>query len=117
MQYLSLYTPKTPPSGPPSAEHMAAMGALMQKMFASGNLVTTGGLGMSATGGLRVTRSDGIISVQNGPYQSLLQQAAGWALLKADSKEELRRVIEEFLAVAGDGECDIIQLMEMPPRA
>ena len=55
MLFLSLYTSATPPSGPPSAEHMAAMMKLIEDMSGSGVLVTTGGI-LSRETGMKVTR-------------------------------------------------------------
>src|SRR5262249_51946999 len=64
MQFLSLYTPAKAPSGPPSAEHMAEMMKLMEKMTKAGVLVTTGGI-LSRQTGMKVVRKDGKVSVED----------------------------------------------------
>lgn len=115
MQFLSLYTPALLPSGPPSAEHMAQMGQLMEEMFKAGVLVATGGL-MSRNTGMKISRADNTYTVIEGPVAgSSLMPAAGYALLRANTREELAKHIKAFLAVAGEGTCEIIQVMEGPP--
>ena len=111
MQFLSLYTPATPPSGPPSQEHMAQMGKLMEEMMQKGVLVTTGGI-LSRNTGMKVVRKNGQTTSEYGPVAgSSLMPAAGYALMRADSPEELAGYVKTFLDVAGDGTCEIIQVM------
>ena len=112
MQFLSLYTPAVPPSGPPSPEHMAQMGKLMDDMIKKGVLVTTGGI-LSRQTGMKVVRRNGQASAEHGPVAgSSLMPAAGYALMRANSREEMAEHVQAFLAVAGDGTCEIIQVME-----
>ncbi len=114
MKFLTLYTPSTAPSRPPSPEQMGKMGAYMQASFQSGVLVATGGLKPSAAGGVRVTLRQGDFSIANGPLQSKLQQAAGWAILNVGSRDQLIAEARKFLGIAGDGESDMIEIMEAP---
>ncbi len=115
MQFLSLFTPAVPSSGPPDAEHMAKMGKLMEDMIKAGVLVTTGGI-LSRNTGMKVVRSNGAFTVEDGPVAgSSLMPAAGYAILRAGSREELAKHVKTFLDVAGDGRCEIIQLMDGPP--
>ncbi len=115
MQFLTLYTPAVAPSGPPDAEHMAKMGKLMQDMTKAGVLVATGGI-MSRNTGLKVTRRNGAYTVDDGPVAgSSLMPAAGYALLRASSRDELVKHVKTFLEIAGDGTSEIIQVMDGPP--
>ncbi|MGC3980190.1 MAG: hypothetical protein QM808_02930 [Steroidobacteraceae bacterium] len=115
MQFFSLFTPAAAPSGPPSAEHMAKMGKLIEDMSKAGVLVATGGL-LSRNTGMKVVRSNGVFTVEDGPVAgSSLMPAAGYALLRAGTREELVKHVKTFLDVAGDGKCEIIQVMEGPP--
>jgi hypothetical protein len=115
VQFLTLYTPAAAPSGPPDAEHMAKMGKLMQDMTKAGVLVATGGI-MSRNTGLKVTRRNGAYTVDDGPVAgSSLMPAAGYALLRASSRDELVKHIKTFLEIAGDGTSEIIQVMDGPP--
>jgi hypothetical protein len=116
MQFLSLYTPAVPGSGPPSAEHMAKMGKLMEDMFKAGVLVATGGI-LSRQTGMKVTRRNGTFTVEHGPVAgSSLMPAGGYALLRASTREELVEHVEAFLQVAGDGTTELIQVMDAPPQ-
>jgi hypothetical protein len=116
MQFLSLYTPATPPSGPPSAEHMAAMMKLMEEMSRTGALVTTGGI-MSRNTGVKVVRRNGKVAVEHGAVSnSSLMPAAGYALLRANTREELVANVQKFMEVAGDGTCELIQVFDEPPK-
>jgi hypothetical protein len=115
MQFLTLYTPAVPPSGPPSAEHIAQMTKLMEDMTRAGVLVTAGGIGSRNTG-MNVSRRNGSYAVENGPVAgSSLMPAAGYALLRANTREELVKHVQAFLEVAGDGTSEIIQIMDGPP--
>lgn len=115
MKFLTLYTPSTAPSGRPTPERMAKMGAYMQASIQSGVLVATGGLTSSSAGGVRVTLQSGELSVEHGPLASKLQQAAGWAILNVGSRDHLIEEARKFLEIAGDGESDMIEIMEAPP--
>jgi hypothetical protein len=114
MQFLTLYTPAAAPDGPPDAEHMAKMGKLMEKMSNAGVLVTTGGI-LSRQTGMKVVRKNGNYTVEDGPVAgSSLMPAAGYALLRANTREELVQHIKTFLEVAGDGTSEVIQVMDGP---
>jgi hypothetical protein len=115
VQFLTLYTPAVASSGLPNAEHMAKMGKLMEDMFEAGVLVATGGI-LSRNTGMKVTCKNGAFTVENGPVAgSSLMPAAGYALLRANSREDLIKHVKEFLEVAGDGTSEIIQVMDGPP--
>jgi hypothetical protein len=115
MQFLTLYTPAVAGSGPPDAEHMARMGKLMEDMFKAGTLIAAGGIHSRSTG-MKVVRENGTVTVADGPVAgSSLMPAAGYALLRANTREELVRHIKAFLEVAGDGTSEIIQVMDGPP--
>jgi hypothetical protein len=115
MRFLSLYIPASIPSGPPDAAHMAKMGKLIEDMMQAGVLVATDGI-MSRNTGMKVTRNQDKFTVDNGPVAgSSLMPAGGYAVLNVTSREELVKHIKTFLDVAGDGHCELIQLMDGPP--
>jgi hypothetical protein len=116
-QYLSVYTPaKSATQSPPTAEHMAAMGKLIERGFKEGWLIATGGTTKSEIGGFRFKMENGKHTVEKWPFASdKLQKVAGFAVMKANSYEELERLSKEFLTLAGDGESEVIQLLDMPP--
>ncbi len=116
MKFLSLYTPSAPPSGMPSAEHMAAMGEMIQRMSAVGILESTGGI-MNRSTGMKVTLNGGNYKVEDGEVAgSSLMPASGYAVLNAPSREALAESLREFLELAGDGRCEIIQIFEGMPE-
>jgi hypothetical protein len=105
MRYLSIY--KTVETNlPPSAEMMEKMGGLIQKMTAEGTLITTEGW-LPSSSGVRVRRSGGSIGVTDGPFTESKELIAGFAILEARDKAHVVQLTKEFLAVVGDGECEI----------
>ena len=115
MQFLSLYTPAVPSKGPPSDEHMGKMMKLIQDMMQSGALISTGAI-LSRNTAMKITQRNGASTVEDGAIAgSSLMPAAGYALLRANSREELARITKQFLECAGDGTCEIIQLMDDMP--
>jgi len=107
-RYLSLYTPHVAPSGPPSPEHMAAMGRLIEKFAERNALVMAGGV---LKGALKVRLENGATTVT----EVAKTPEHGFAILDANDKDDLIGMIGEFLTVAGDGECEIHPLMSGPP--
>ena len=111
-RYLALYTPDK--AAQPTPEHMQQMGEMMQRQMQAGKLISTGGLKKRDTYGLRISRRAGKTIVEEGgaPWAA----ASGWAILQANSRDDLIADIEEFLSFAGDGVSEIIELSEPPPR-
>ena len=108
MRFLSIYkTPET--HTPPSPELMSRMQKLVEDGFKGGWLLATEGCLPSALGA-RVRSAAGKITVTDGPFTETKELIAGFALLEASSKEEAIRLTREFLAVAGNGECELRQI-------
>jgi hypothetical protein len=113
MRFLSIYTPDKKISGvPPSKEHMAEMEKLVEEATKAGTLLATGGLLPISKGGARVRCSGREITVIDGPFTESKELIAGFAILQAKSKEEAIEGTRRFLKVAGDGECELRQIME-----
>jgi hypothetical protein len=110
MKFLSIYK-TVERNTPPSPEEMASMGKLIEEGMKKGWLLATEGCLPSALG-VRVRRSDGKISVTDGPFTEAKEVVGGFALLKADSKEEAIELARQFLKIAEDGECELRQLYE-----
>jgi hypothetical protein len=110
MKFLSIYK-TSERSTPPSAEEMASMGRLIEEGMKNGWLLGTEGC-LPSVLGARVRRSDSKISVTDGPFTEAKEVVGGFALLKADSKEEAIELARQFLKVAGDGECELRQLYD-----
>jgi hypothetical protein len=115
MRFLSIY--KTAErSGPPSQEEIAKMGKLIEEGMKAGWLLGTEGCLPMALGA-RVRSSAGKVTVVDGPFAEAKEVVGGFALLRANSKEEAIQLTKDFLKVAGDGdgECELRQLYEAPP--
>ena len=110
MKFLSIY--KTAERGvPPTQEEMAKMGKLVEEGMKAGWLIATEGCLPSALG-VRVRSTNGKLSVTDGPFTESKELVGGFAILRANSKEEAIQLAKDFLHVAGDGECEIRQIFE-----
>jgi hypothetical protein len=113
MRFLSIYK-NVERNTPPTQEEMANMGKLIEEGFKKGWLLGTEGCLPTALGA-RIRSSAGKVTVVDGPFTEAKEVVGGFALIKAASKEEAIQLTSDFLAVAGDGECELRQLYEMPP--
>jgi hypothetical protein len=112
VRYLSIY--KSRETGvPPSPEHIAEMGKLIEKMMKTGTLLATEGC-LPTAKGARVRVTDGHFAVVDGPFTETKEVVGGFALLEAKLKEHALELVKEFLTVVGEGECELRQLYEMP---
>ena len=110
MKFLSIY--KTAERGvPPSHEEMAKMGKLIEGGMKAGWLLATEGCLPSALGA-RVRLSEGKLTVTDGPFTEAKELVGGFAILRTNSREEAIELAKQFLPVAGDGECELRQLIE-----
>jgi len=112
MKYLSVF--KAAETGkPPSPEMMEKMGKLVEDSMKKGELLATEGCLPSALG-MRVRKAGDKVTVKDGPFTESKEVIGGFAILKASSKEEGIEMTRKFLAIAGDGECEIRQIYEGP---
>lgn len=112
MRFLSIYKSKEK-NTPPTQDEMCAMGKLIEEGMKAGWLLGTEGCLPSALGA-RVRRAGSDITVTDGPFTESKEIVGGFALLKANSKEEAIELARMFLRHVGDGECEIRQLYEEP---
>ena len=110
MKFLSIYK-TVERNAPPSPEEMAKMGKLVEDAMKAGWLIATEGCLPTALGA-RVRRSNGNLTVTDGPFTEAKEVVGGLAILKVNSKEEAIELAKDFLKVAGDGECELRQLFE-----
>jgi len=113
MRFLCIYKSSTPEGTPPTQKEMEEMGKLIERMKNSGALLATEGCLPSALGA-RVRLSSGKFSVTDGPFTEAKELIGGFALIKANSKEEAIQQTKDFLKIAGDGESEIRQVYEAP---
>jgi hypothetical protein len=108
MRFLSIWK-SVESNQPPSLEFMERMNALIEKSKTSGTLVATEGCLPSALGA-RIRSDKGTFVVTDGPFVETKEVIGGFAILEAASKEDAIRMVKEFMAVAGDGECELRQV-------
>jgi hypothetical protein len=114
MKFLSIY--KTVERRvPPTQEEMEAMAKLIEEGMKAGWLVGTEGCLPTALGAL-VRHDEGKITVTDGPFSESKEVVGGFAILRANSKEEAIELTRRFLQVAGQfaahGECELRQVFE-----
>lgn len=107
MKFLSIY--KTTETGVPPTQ--GEMGKIVEEGFKSGWLLATEGC-LPSKFGARVRRSGNQLTVTDGPFAESKEIVGGFAILKADSKEEAIELARQFLKAAGDGECELRQIYE-----
>ncbi len=110
MRFLSIYK-CVERNSPPTQAEMERMGKLIEESMRGGWLLATEGC-MPTALGARVRRSDGKVNVTDGPFSEAKEVVGGLAILKANSKEEAIQMAKDFLAVVGEGECELRQLYE-----
>ena len=108
MQFL-MYSvgPNTAP--PPTPEKMAELGKLTEDTMKAGALVTTGGVQAQ---GPRVKLSGGKYTVTDGPYIEAKELMGGFAVLRLKSLDEAIAWAKRFRDIVGDGESEIVTIME-----
>jgi hypothetical protein len=116
MKFLCVYKPSKPEGTPPTEEEMKVMGQLIEESFRSGVLLATEGCLPSAKGA-RVRLSSGKFIVTDGPFPETKELIGGYAVIRAESKEQAVEFTKRFLKIAGDGETEIRQIFEAPEAA
>jgi hypothetical protein len=111
MRFMMMYKPTAAPQTLPSKECLAEMEKLMEEGRKSGTLLITEGL-HPANKGAFVRLAKDKFTVIDGPYAEAKELVGGFAILQLNSKEDAIESARSFLKVAGDGECEIRQLIE-----
>lgn len=112
MRFISIYTHEGP-SAPPSPEIILKMTALIEEGMKAGWLVTTEGVHFGGKP-IRVRSRRGEVSVTDGPFTETKEVLGGYAILEARDREHVLELTRKFLAVAGDGTCEIHELFAAP---
>lgn len=110
MRFLSIYK-AVERNTPPTQEEITAMGKLIEEGMKAGWLLGTEGC-LPSKQGARVRRSEGKVTVTDGPFTESKELVGGFAILQADSKEEAIQLAKNFLSVVGQGECELRQLYD-----
>ena len=110
MKFLSMYK-SVERNTPPSQEEMAKMGKLVEEGMKAGWLLATEGCLPTALGA-RVRKSNGKVTVTDGPFTEAKEVVGGFAILRANSKAEAIQLAKDFPQAVGDGECELRQIYE-----
>ena len=115
MRYMMLFKPDKPPEPgvSPCKQQLPEMAKLMGELRKSGVLVATEGLMPSDTGA-RLRLSDGKLTVRDGPFAEAKELVAGFAIVNVKSKAQALELAKRFLTIAGGGESDVLEVMEVP---
>jgi len=108
MKFLSIYKHHGDPT-PPTPELIASMGALIEEGTKAGWLIATEGT-QFGTQPIRVTSKRGKVTVVDGPFSETKEVIGGYALMEARDRDHVLDLTRKFLAVAGDGECEIFAI-------
>ena len=114
MRFMTLYKPGRDASGPPSQQEIAAMGRFIAQLTKEGVLIATDGLQSSAKGARVRISSGGRFTVTDGPFTEAKELIAGYAIIDVESKAEAIELTKRFLAVMGEGESEVRQMMDRP---
>jgi hypothetical protein len=98
---------------PPTEAEVAAMGTFIGEAAQAGWLLMTEGCQHSALGA-RIRLTDGTVTVTDGPFTEAKEVIGGFAILQVSSKAEAVELTKRFLAVAGDGGCELRELYPEP---
>lgn len=97
MKYLSfLRHPESVRDQPMPPGFMDEMRKFIDRSIQNGSLVDTGGL-LPSKEGFKIRLSGGKLKVVDGPFAESKEVIGGWAILKADSREEVVKVATEFM--------------------
>ena len=113
MRFISIYRPTTMHA--PTPKMMAEMGAFMQEAVAQGVLLATEGFGPSTKTDFKVRLTRGDYTAVDGPFTEAKEVIGGFAIMQVKTREEMVQWTRRFMAIAGDGECEIHQLSDLSP--
>lgn len=86
---------------PPKPELMEAIGRHTAEMMQAGVVLETGGL-LPSFRGAKVHLSKGAFSVTDGPFAEAKELIGGYAIIRANSKEEVIQHTRHFLQIHAD---------------
>ena len=103
---------------PPDPKLEAAMGKLMEELTKSGAMVEAAGL-LPLSKGARIRAAGGKLTMTDGPFIESKEIIGGYAILRANSKQEALKMGEDFMKIHVDilgssyeGELEIREMFE-----
>jgi hypothetical protein len=110
MKFLMTYA-QEPGAAPATPEQMRAIGAFTQRYVDAGVVLMTGGL-VRPSRGIQLVCEAGKVSVTDGPFAETKELIDGYVLVDVSSREEAIRLASDFMAIAGDGKGEILQVFD-----
>jgi hypothetical protein len=105
---------------PPDSKLIATISEHAEKMRQAGTLLSSGGL-LPSSAGARIQVGGGRLNVIDGPFAETKELAGGFAILKANSREEAIEMGKSFMQIHVDvlgpeyeGQLEIRQMMDAP---
>jgi hypothetical protein len=92
----------------PNAEKSEAIRKLVEDNMKSGVLLDTGGMLPLAA---RVAQTKGKFSATDGPFPETKELVVGYAIVQVRDRAEAIEQARRFMAIAGDGEGEVRQLV------
>lgn len=123
MRFITIFRSDAPPSGPPSAEHIAEMQKQIEEAVAAGAMVTTGGIGFRETTGGRITLEKGKVTVETPPRDhggggdGGWMAAGGFGIVNAENREALVEQMTKQIRTMGDGSVEFVEYKQFYPAA
>src|SRR4051794_26859281 len=96
----------------PPCKDLPKMIGFIEELSKSGVLLATEGLHPSSRNGVRVRRAEGKFTITDGPFAEAKELVAGFALVKAMSKQEAIELSKQFLEIAGEGTAEVREVIE-----
>jgi len=93
----------------------AGLQKVLDELARDGVVLSTAALAPSATGA-RYRKTGGKRAWTDGPFTESKELVAGFAIIEASSKAEAIELTKNFLAVAGDGECEVREVYSAPDQ-
>ena len=116
MKFLMTY--HGDPKQVPTPDKLAELGKFTEEMVKSGVVLMTGGL-VRPSKGTKIAYAAGTYTVTDGPFPETKELIDGFALIRADSLEAAIEHSKRFMAIAGEGEGEILTVFDaadLPPR-
>ena len=107
MRFLMIYNGAD--TNPPTPEKMAAIGKFGEESAKAGVLLDMGGI-VKTQKATRVVQAGGKFSVTDGPFPETKELIAGYAIIQARSSDEALEHARRFMAIAGDGDSEILRM-------
>ena len=114
MRFMWMFKGEKPPEPGDVAckQNLPEMKKLLGELKRTGVLISSEGLEGSENGA-RVKFTRGKYSVVDGPFAEAKELIAGVCVVEVGSKQEAMGLARKFLEIAGDGESEIRQVMEV----